>query len=124
MIADGRLPHGWTDQYAIKDVQRDVCAISTRLDDPKKPVRGKRNESTNYVSTSAASAAEAKPHYEYVRAEYNKEADGVPCKDWNNGLDCGYLTPHGLLPDHNCHLCAWCATKNKRANAAKRNTEE
>ena len=32
MIADGHLPDGWEDRYAIKDVQRDVCALGTHLD--------------------------------------------------------------------------------------------
>ena len=32
MIADHRLLDGWEDMYAIKDVQRVVCALGTHID--------------------------------------------------------------------------------------------
>ena len=35
MIADGRLPQGWDDAYAIKDVQRDVCTLGMSLEKSK-----------------------------------------------------------------------------------------
>ena len=31
MVNDGRLKDGWSERYAIKDVQRDIFAVGVRL---------------------------------------------------------------------------------------------
>ena len=55
MIADGRLPHGWADQYVIKNVQRDVCAIGTRIDTIEQQLKAKPVEHAAQGSNVAAS---------------------------------------------------------------------
>lgn len=114
MIADGRLPAAWSDRYAIKDVQRDICAVGTRLEKLKPATKTtKRTETSNAAATT--NNYEPKAPGEYTKPEYNKEVDGKPCHDWNWG-DCSFATSHGLQPDRHCHLCAWCAQTYKRAN--------
>lgn len=116
MIADGRLRHGWKDRYAIKDVQRDVCAIGTRAERPKQAVRAPRRYDAP-ASTTTYAATEARPATDHTRPSYDKDLDGKPCQQWNWGEECGFTTSHGIRPDRKCHLCAWCANKYKRANA-------
>ena len=38
MIDDGRLPQGWTDQYAIKYIQCDACAVGAYVNTKKHSV--------------------------------------------------------------------------------------
>lgn len=104
MIDDGRLKKGWEDLYAIKDVQRDVHSVGTRITQKKrKPDNYKRSEETNT--------------YEYTkRAEFSSETDGRPCHQWNWGTDCGHTATHGTLPNRFCHVCAYCANKYRKAN--------
>ena len=97
MIEDGRLANGWLDAYAIKDVQRDVCLLGSRA----KPAPGEQKSTFEY-----------KP-----KAPYDKLTDGLPCKLWNNGKDCGSQFSHGTQQNRECHLCGWCVTKYNRANA-------
>ena len=97
MIEDGRLANGWLDAYAIKDVQRDVCLLGSRA----KPAQGEPKNTFEY-----------KP-----KAPYDKLTDGVPCRLWNNGKDCGSQFSHGSQPNRECHLCSWCINKFNRANA-------
>ena len=117
MISDGRLPYGWEDQYAIKDVQRDACVVGTRVN-VKNP--GKQNASdvvskrSDYGNGATSTTRQNKG--DYVRHEYTKENDGVPCYQWNWGTECGNNTSHGVHPDRKCHLCSWCATKYGKAN--------
>ena len=99
MIDDGRLKMGWSDLYAIKDVQRDVCAVATRL-----AVIKKYTAKSDFSDNSS------------YRSVYSKEADGVPCPEWNEGKQCGFPVSHGHLPDRFAHVCNWCATRYKRAN--------
>ena len=47
MIADGRLPYAWTDQYAIKDVQRDAC-----LPENRRPGRSERGSANSEASVA------------------------------------------------------------------------
>ena len=41
MIEDGRLIHGWLAEYAIKDIQRDICLLGTKA--THNPVEQKTN---------------------------------------------------------------------------------
>ena len=97
MIADGRLPQGWEDTYAIKDVQRDVCSLGTRIDNPKNSGHDKKYDGR---------AADNRNGGEYSRPEHNKDVVGKPCQQWNAGNDCSFTTSHGLQLDRKCHLCA------------------
>ena len=96
MIEDGRLADGWTDAYAIKDVQRDICLLGTR---------------------AKSVSQEYKPYDYRSRPSYDKLSDGNLCKEWNGGKDCGFTHSHGVQPDRLCHLCSWCITKFQRTNA-------
>ena len=116
MIADGRLPDGWDDPYAIKDVQRDVCAISTRIDPSRGSTRAKKDDQFGFAAHVSAARNEAHNGGEYTRPDYNKDTDGKPCQKWNWGSDCGYATSHGLQPDRHCHLCSWGINHSKKAN--------
>ena len=95
MIEDGRLASGWTDGYAIKDVQRDICLLGTR----------------------AKLAPESKPYDYKSRPAYDKLSDGTPCKEWNEGKECGFTHSHGTQPNRYCHLCSWCVQRFGRTNA-------
>ena len=96
MISDGRLPAGWTDNYAIKDVQRDICLVGTRAK----------------IQTSEPKNRDFKE-----RQPYDKDYDGIPCSPWNEGKTCGLNFSHGELPNKSCHFCAWCVLKFKKANS-------
>ena len=109
MIADGRLPRGWSDQYAIKDVQRDVCALGTRLDKAKQNLYNKLDNGGRPNSNNST-------HNEHGKVEYDRETDGKPCNAWYWGNDCAHSTSHGLHPDRQCHICSWCAKNYKKAN--------
>ena len=67
-------------------------------------------------SWAGAAAATRQNKREYVRHEYTRENDGVPCYQWNWGTNCGHNTSHGVQPDRKCHICSWCATKYGKAN--------
>ena len=97
MIEDGRLANGWSDGYEIKDIQRDVCLLGVR---------------------AKLAPTEGKLPFEYKsRPQYDKLSDGTPCGDWNSGKDCGFQYSHGVHPNRECHLCAWCVKKFSRTNA-------
>ena len=113
MIADGSLPFGWADQYALKDVQRDVCLTGTRLNKQKYATHNTHNDHKNdNAYNTQTKHTKSEPH----RNEYSKDTDGKPCYQWNWGIECGHTTSHGLQPDRKCHLCAWCAVKYAKAN--------
>ena len=117
MIGDGRLPYGWEDQYAIKDVQRDSCVVGTRISTKQAGRANAADVVTKRTDSGTAATSSVRQNKgDYVRHEYNKDTDGVPCYQWNWGSDCGHTTSHGLLPDRKCHLCSWCANKYSKAN--------
>ena len=96
MIRDGRLSEGWNDKYAIKDIQRDICLVCTRA-------------KTVMIENKKQDFKERLP--------YERENEGVPCKTWNEGKDCGFSFSHGEDNNKACHLCSWCITKFKRSNS-------
>ena len=91
MIMDGCLHDGWDDPYAIKDVQRDVCVLSTRIDQHNAGGKGR-----NHGSVSDARAA-----MDYSRPDYS------------NGTGAMNVVSQ-LRTD--CHLCSWYASHTKKAN--------
>lgn len=108
MISDGRLPHGWAGQIAIKNTQTDVCLIGTRADlTAQKKQYTQRG--TNHNTQATNYSQDGKP-------EYSKEVEGKPCHPWNWGNECGFTASHGQLPDRKAHICAWCANKYHRVN--------
>ena len=122
MINDSRLPLGWGDRAAIKDVQRDICAAGTRANQHIKQLHSnrpdfQRSQSTYVPSSSSNMSASQQPVSTVVNSnkeEYNKETDGKPCFKWNWGNSCGYAGSHGELPDKHVHICAWCAYRFRR----------
>ena len=115
MISDGRLPSGWEDKYAIKDVQRDSCLLGTRASVKQVSKQGVAESNIRQNEYSAGSSAGGRQK-DFIRREYNKDSDGAPCRQWNWGNDCGFATSHGMQPERRCHLCAWCALKYGKAN--------
>ena len=116
IMDDGRLPRAWSDQYTIKDVQRDVIAISNR-DHPqqRQTNRGKTSTTANNTTTQATNNTANNANGEY-KINYNRETDGKPCHAWNWGNDCGNTCSHGQHPDRKFHICAWCANTYHRTN--------
>ena len=96
MIRDGRLSAGWTDNYAIKDIQRDICLVGSR---------------------AKTIVTENKKQDFKERVSYEKEIEGVPCATWNEGKDCNFSFTHGEGSNKLCHLCSWCISKFKRSNS-------
>ena len=118
MIDDGRLPHGWADEYAVKDVQRDAFAIGVRT--TARPQRTQTSTAPRQAApANGYKARQTNTTYNDQRQEFNRETDGKPCNAWNWGGDCAYSTTHGQLPDKKAHVCAWCANKYHRANIHK-----
>ena len=118
MIDDGRLPHAWADEYAVKDVQQDAFAIGVRT-----TARPQRTQATAAVrqtpSSSAPKTRQNSNTYTDNRQDFNKDTDGKPCHPWNWGGECAFSTTHGQMPDRKAHVCAWCANKYHRANVHK-----
>lgn len=110
MIDDRRLPRGWADIYAIKDVQRDAQAVGTRLATKKKKTNEYQKRQEDYGG-----------HDYGGRTEFSTVTDGRPCHQWNWGNDCGHSSTHGTLPNRYCHVCAWCANKYRKANPHREN---
>ena len=120
MIADGSLPYGWNDLYAIKDLQRDHTTAANNRQAARlgRGARAEGNADASYnntVTTREGSSRRAE-RAEYSRPAYNKEANGKVCGQWNRGEDCGNSATHGNMPDRYCHICAWCANKYQKAN--------
>ena len=110
MIDDGRLPHAWDDRYAIKDVQRDACAVGIRIGSTGKT----QYHAKPYVQQTHSVSHQGGAHEH--RQDYNRETDGKPCNAWNWGNECGFTASHGQHPERRLHICAWCANKYQRTN--------
>ena len=82
MIMVGRLPSDWNDPYAIKDLQRDICALGTCLEKTK----------TGKPNAGNPTAAEGRASADHHRPEYNQKTGGKPCLAWNWGSDCSFVT--------------------------------
>lgn len=110
MIGDGRLPGGWDDMQAVKEIQRDVCMVGNRVDaaSQRRSYTGQRATSTQFTTQSNTT--------QDTKTEYNRETDGKPCHPWNWGNECGFTASHGQHPDRKPHICAWCANKYHRTN--------
>ena len=112
MIDDGRFPHGWSDKYAIKDMQRDAFVVGMRA------ATHSQHRSYN-VNTKAAmsrpvhsnAATGTSPNMNDTRPDYNRDADGKPCHPWNWGNNCGFPSNHGENVDKKQQMCAWCTNK-------------
>ena len=119
MMDDGRLPRGWADIYAIKDVQRDAIAVGNRERAEQRQRQTAYKPTNTQANTAAAStsgqAAAANAAADF-KSDYNRETDGKPCHQWNWGNDCGNSASHGQHPDRKLHICAWCANKYHRTN--------
>ena len=121
MIADGSLPYGWNDLYAIKDLQRDHTNAANNRH-AQRSGRTARSETANSDASynTAAASRDANPRRaertEYSRPTYSKETNGKICGQWNRDEDCGNSATHGTMPDRYCHVCAWCANKYQKAN--------
>ena len=96
-------------------MQRDSCLLGTRVS-AKQVTKQSATETGARRADYSAGAAAGGRQKDYIRHEYNKDSDGVPCRQWNWGTDCGYTTSHGMQPERKCHLCAWCALKYGKAN--------
>ena len=117
MIDDGRLPHAWSDHYAVKDIQRDAYAVGSRIAQPKR-ANGSRHAQTAPTATHSNAHTTASGNHD-GRQEFNRETDGKPCSPWNWGSECGFNASHGEGQEKKVHVCAWCANKNRRANVHK-----
>ena len=114
-IAEGIFTAGWEDPLIIKDLQRDVCAVTrrpsffeSRQDTFRKQFSQSSSASTN---TTQESSGSNQPH-----KDYDKARDGKPCYSWNWGRDCGFTASHGTAPELSPHICAWCAYRYHRWN--------
>ena len=122
MIHDGRLPEGWTDMAALKDIQRDVIAVGKRglfMRDgfaPKAELNKKQSYTTPAVSTRTE-PIQRQQTGETGRVTYEKEKDGKPCYPWNWGRECGFQASHGAEPDLKPHICAYCAYRTHKVLA-------
>ena len=124
MIGDGRLPLGWDDPAAIKDLPRDICTSSSR---PRPYFHNHQHtQQTTYQYSAAQQAASSPastpvnpPPSSTVRVDYNKDTDGRPCHQWNWGRDCGFTSSHGDLPARFLHNCAWCAYRFKKLHVQR-----
>ena len=85
MIADGRLKNGWSDQIAIKDVQRDVCTEAVRVMHSRTLLSQQFDvhRPTTSASTQQQQAPQAIALPINTREDYNKEMAGKPCYPWN-----------------------------------------
>ena len=120
MFDDGRLPRGWSDKQAIKDVQRDACLVGATAYNKQHTTRHdtyRYTQSKQEDSNVAPRGDTSQPAFK--RADFNTESDGRPCSQWNWGRDCGFSASHGSMPDRMVHVCAWCANKYKKANVHK-----
>ena len=118
MIADGRLPYGWDDQYAIKDVQRDATLIAYEQK-VRRATKNGHNENYGRTNATTGSTTARSDRPDYARPSYDKDLEGKPCHAWNRGDDCGNNASHGSLPDRSAHICAWCVNKYAKANPHK-----
>ena len=122
MIDDGRLPHAWSDHYAVKDIQRDAYAVGNRITVTKYHRPTAHNPRQTAAPTPVTTYNTAQTNYTATtenRQDFNRDTDGKPCTPWNWGSDCGFSTSHGEASDRKVHVCAWCANKYRRANVHK-----
>ena len=104
LIVEGRIKDDWNNQYKIKDIQRDIIALSN-----KSAASSKSTYKSNYTSSNSTYTPQ-------TAKEYKKDRDGKPCHSWNWGRDCGHNSTHGEGNDKRPHICAWCAYRYHKTN--------
>ena len=109
MIDDGLLPHGWTIQYAINDVQCDACALGMRICERHQHTSYMHNNKPYSKPRNLTGSSDGK-------IEYSRYVDGKPCHQWNWGNECSFTGSHGQHPDRRLQVCAWCAIKYQWIN--------
>ena len=110
MICDGSLPGGWSDELAIRDVQKEITDSGKRLSGDRDPVTKKLDRYRRVQNSDGRRSEPAK----WSEATYDKERDGRPCYPWNWGRDCGFSSSHGVFPEVKPHICAYCAYRNRK----------
>ena len=102
MVSNGCLPKGWSDHYVIKDVQRDVCAVGTRIhpvrEVPRPNVWPTAAVKRQDLMDQQTPLEEKHAQTDYNWPMYNADTDGKPCHQWNCGSDCEFSTSRRLQP--------------------------
>ena len=111
------LLQGWADHAKIKEMQQEECALSTsyvRRQEYRQHQNAPAPSDTQSPKQAPKQASDGTDFVQF-KSIYVKESEGVPCKAWNRGEECGFTKSHGQLPDRHPHLCSWCASRYKRA---------